>query len=134
MSENKIMNVVAKDALKYVQDGMVLGLGSGRAAAVLVRNLGEKISKENICIQGVPTSLQIKLIAEEVGIKMIEPGEISKIDIVFDGADQIDESKYYLVKGGGGALLRENILANMAEQVIIMADDTKFVKDIHGPI
>lgn len=134
MSENKIMNVVAQDALKYVQDGMVLGLGSGRAATVLVRNIGEKISKENIRILGVPTSLQIKLIAEEVGIKMIEPGDISKIDIVFDGADQIDESKYYLVKGGGGALLRENILANMADQVIIMADDAKFVKGIHGPI
>lgn len=133
MSENKAMNAVAVDALKYIKDGMVLGLGSGRAAAVLVRGIGEKISKESITIHGVPTSLQIKLIAEEVGIRLVDPGEISKIDIVFDGADQIDEDGY-LVKGGGGALLRENILASMAELVIIMADDTKFVKKICAPI
>ena len=133
MSENKSIRTVATDALKHIQSGMVLGLGSGRAATVLVKSLGEKISTEGMSIQGVPTSLQIKLIAEGVGIPLVEPGEISQIDIVFDGADQIDEDGY-LMKGGGGALLRENILASMSKTIIIMADDTKFVKKICAPI
>ncbi|MXX20476.1 MAG: ribose 5-phosphate isomerase A, partial [Cenarchaeum sp. SB0667_bin_13] len=133
MSENKSIDTAVADALKHVQDGMVLGLGSGRAATTLVRSIGKKISKEGLTIEGVPTSLQIRLVAEEVGIRLVEPGEVSKIDIVFDGADQIDEDNY-LVKGGGGALLKENILASMAKLIIIIADETKFAKKISMPI
>lgn len=133
MSYNESIKAVATDALKHVQGGMILGLGSGRAAATLVRGIGEKIARENISVRGVPTSLQIKLVAEEANIALVEPGEVSRIDAVFDGADQIDEGGH-LIKGGGGALLRENILAGMAKTSIIMADQTKFVKELCAPV
>ena len=72
--------------------------------------------------------MQIKLIAEKGGLELIEADQIDKIDLVFDGADQIDKNKF-LIKGGGGALLRENILISAAKKVIIMADSSKFVKN-----
>jgi ribose 5-phosphate isomerase A len=70
----------------------------------------------------------IKLIAEEQGITIVESDQVDHIDVVFDGADQIDSQKF-LIKGGGGALLRENILFSLAKKIIIMADKTKFVKN-----
>ena len=78
-------------------------------------------------------TFQIKIIAEQGGIHLIEADQVEKIDVVFDGADQIDEQKN-LVKGGGGALLRENILINAAKKVVIMADKSKFVKNFNRSI
>lgn len=122
---------VAKDALQYVQEGDTVGLGSGRAATRLVMELGRIV--ETMRIRGVPTSLQIRLAAEDAQIPLLEPGAVSRIDTVFDGADQID-SAGYMIKGGGGALLRENILAGMASRMVIMADEGKFVEQLCRPI
>jgi ribose 5-phosphate isomerase A len=119
---------LSSDALKLVKDGNVVGLGSGRAATTLVKSLAKLIKLKNYSIKGVPTSLQIKLIAEEGGIPLIEADQVDYIDVVFDGADQIDSQKY-VIKGGGGALLRENILFSLAKKIVVMADKTKFVKD-----
>ena len=119
---------LSNDALKLIRDDYVVGLGSGRAATVLVRSLAKLIKLKNYKIRGVPTSLQIKLIAEEEGIPLINADQIEHIDIVFDGADQIDSQKY-VIKGGGGALLRENILFSLAKKIVVMADKTKFVKN-----
>ena len=77
--------------------------------------------------------MQIKIIAETGGLQLIEPDQIDKIDLVFDGADQIDKNKF-LIKGGGGALLKENILISAAKKVIIMADSTKFVKNFNRTV
>jgi ribose 5-phosphate isomerase A len=122
------IKALSSDALKFVKDDYVIGLGSGRAATSLVKSLSKLIKLKNYNIQGVPTSLQIKLIAEKVGIPLLEADQVEHIDIVFDGADQIDSQKY-LIKGGGGALLRENILFSLAKKVIVMADKTKFVEN-----
>jgi len=122
------MMALSSDALKFVKDGYVVGLGSGRAATALVKLLAKIIKLKKYSIKGVPTSLQIKLIAEEVGIPLIEADQVDYIDVVFDGADQID-SQGYVIKGGGGALLRENILFSLAKKIVVMADKTKFVKD-----
>jgi ribose 5-phosphate isomerase A len=119
---------LSNDALKYVKDNYVIGLGSGRAATALVKSLAIFAKKKNYNIKGIPTSLQIKLIAEEGGIPIIESDQVDHIDVVFDGADQIDSQKY-VIKGGGGALLRENILFSLAKKIIVMADKTKFVKN-----
>jgi len=124
---------LSTDALKFVKSGQILGLGSGRAATAFVESLSSFIKKKNIEIKAVPTSLQIKLIAEKGGIPLIGADQIDHIDIVFDGADQID-SKKNLIKGGGGALLRENILINAAKKVVIMADKTKFVKYLNRSV
>ena len=119
---------LSNDALKLVKDNHVIGLGSGRAATTLVKSLGKLIKLKNYNIRGVPTSLQIKLIAEKVGVPLVEADQVNHIDVVFDGADQIDSQKY-VIKGGGGALLRENILFSFAKKVIVMADSSKFVKN-----
>ena len=128
MSYDDAITALSNDALKFVRDGYVIGLGSGRAATALVKSLGKLIKLKNYNIRGVPTSLQIKLIAEKVGIPLVEADQVEGIDVVFDGADQIDSHKF-VIKGGGGALLRENILFSLAKKVVVMADKTKFVKN-----
>lgn len=133
MSFDDAIRALSTDALRFVKDGYVLGLGSGRAATTFVKSLSELLKEKNINVRGVPTSLQIKIIAEEGGIPLIEADQVQKIDVVFDGADQIDHQRY-LIKGGGGALLRENILINAAKKVVIMADKSKFVKNFNRPV
>jgi ribose 5-phosphate isomerase A len=122
------IKALSSDALKFVKDDYVIGLGSGRAATALVKSLSKLIKLKGYNIRGIPTSLQIKLIAEKGGIPLVEADQVDFIDIVFDGADQIDSQKY-VIKGGGGALLRENILFSLAKKVVVMADKTKFVKN-----
>lgn len=128
MSYDDAIEALSNDALKLVRDNFVIGLGSGRAATTLVKSLSKLIKIKNYNIKGVPTSLQIKQIAEKGGIPLIEADQVNQIDIVFDGADQIDSEKF-VIKGGGGALLRENILFSLAKKVVVMADKSKFVKN-----
>jgi len=119
------ITALSKDAVKLVKNHQTIGLGSGRSATAFVKSLSSLVKKKKFNIKCVPTSLQIKLEAEKVNLHLIDT-VLDKIDIVFDGADQIDKGKN-LIKGGGGALLRENILINAAKKVVIMADDSKFV-------
>jgi ribose 5-phosphate isomerase A len=128
LSYDSAIKALSNDALKFVKDNYVIGLGSGRAATTLVKSLALLIKEKKYNIIGVPTSLQIKLIAQENKIPIVESDQISHIDLVFDGADQIDSQKF-VIKGGGGALLRENILFSLAKKIIVMADKTKFVKN-----
>ena len=128
MSYDDAIKALSNNALKFVKDDYIIGLGSGRAATAFVKSLAKLIKVKNYNIKGVPTSLQIKLIAEKAGIPLVESDQVEFIDVVFDGADQIDSQKY-VIKGGGGALLRENILFSLAKKVVIMADKTKFVKN-----
>ena len=128
MSFDSAISALSNDALKYVKNNYVIGLGSGRAATALVKSLASFAKEKNYDIKGIPTSLQIKLIAEEGGIPIVEADQVDHIDVVFDGADQIDSQKF-VIKGGGGALLRENILFSLAKKIIVMADKTKFVKN-----
>jgi len=128
LSYDDAISALSSNALKFVKDDNVIGLGSGRAATILVKSLGKLVKLKKYNIKGIPTSLQIKLIAEKVGIPLVEADQVDHIDVVFDGADQIDSQKF-VIKGGGGALLRENILFSLAKKVVIMADKTKFVKN-----
>ena len=128
MSYDDAIENLSNDALKFIKNNQVIGLGSGRAATAFTISLGNLIREKNLNIKGIPTSLQIKLTAEKVGIPLVEADQIEKIDIVFDGADQINSQKF-VIKGGGGALLRENILFSLAKKVVVMADKTKFVKN-----
>jgi ribose 5-phosphate isomerase A len=133
LSFDDAISALSKDALKFVKDNSVLGLGSGRAATAFVKALGEYVKEEGLSVKAVPTSLQIKLVAEQSGIHIIDAGQVQRVDTVFDGADQIDLQRN-LIKGGGGALLRENILISSAKKVIIMADATKFVKHFNRTV
>lgn len=133
MTVDDAIKALSSDTLKLVNDNYVLGLGSGRAATALVRSLSSYLKEKNIRVKAVPTSLQIKLEAERGGIPIIEADQIEHIDIVFDGADQIDEERN-MIKGGGGALLREKILINVAKKVVIVADESKFVKKLNRSV
>lgn len=128
MSYDSAILALSNDALKIVKNNHIIGLGSGRAATTLVKSLGSLIKEKKINIVGIPTSLQIKLIAQKNKIPIVEVDQVNHIDVVFDGADQIDSQKF-VIKGGGGALLRENILFNLAKKIIVIADKTKFVKN-----
>ena len=136
MTYDDAIKALSKDALKLVKNHQVIGLGSGRAATAFVKSLSAFIKKKKLNIRCIPTSLQIKLEAEKGKLHLMDT-ILDKIDIVFDGADQIDKGKN-LIKGGGGALLRENILISAAKKVVIMADDSKFVtnfkRDVPGEV
>ena len=125
MTYDDAITALSNDAVKLVKNHQTIGLGSGRSATAFVKSLSSLVKKKKFNIKCVPTSLQIKLEAEKGNLHLIDT-VLDKIDIVFDGADQIDKGKN-LIKGGGGALLRENILINAAKKVVIMADDSKFV-------
>ena len=133
MSFDNAIRALSLDALRFVKDGYVIGLGSGRAATALVKVLTAFVKTKKIEIKCIPTSMQIKLIAEKGGLTLIDADQIDKIDVVFDGADQIDKNKF-LIKGGGGALLKENILIGAAKKVIIMADKSKFVTNFNRTV
>ncbi|MGI0087930.1 MAG: ribose-5-phosphate isomerase RpiA [Nitrosotalea sp.] len=133
MTVDDAIKALSPQALKMIKDNYVIGLGSGRAATSIVRLLASYLKKNCLSVKAIPTSLQIKMEAEKGGIPIIEPDQINHVDLVFDGADQID-TKGNMIKGGGGALLREKILISMAKKVIIVADESKFVKQLNRSV
>lgn len=122
---------LAKEAVKLVKGAKVVGLGSGSTVAFIVKEMAKLQDKESI--EFMPTSLQIKLEAERSSLRLADESRIPHTDIVFDGADQID-SKFNMIKGGGGALLREKILISAAKKVVIVADAPKFVQSFSRPV
>jgi ribose 5-phosphate isomerase A len=127
------IEALSPQALKMIKNNFVIGLGSGRAATAIVRLLSSHIKKTKFSVKAIPTSLQIKMEAEKGQIPLIEADQINHIDLVFDGADQIDASGN-MIKGGGGALLREKILISIADKVVIIADESKFVKKLNRSV
>jgi ribose 5-phosphate isomerase A len=124
------IKALSLQALRMVKNNYVIGLGSGRAATAIVRLLSSHLKEKKLTVKAIPTSLQIKMEAEKGGIHIVEPDQISHIDLVFDGADQID-ARGNMIKGGGGALLREKILISIAKKVVIVADESKFVRRLN---
>jgi ribose 5-phosphate isomerase A len=118
--------VAAKRASEFVQDGMKVGLGTGSTAAWLVRCLGEMVREDGLRISGVPTSIRTAELARQVGINVISLDEARWLDITIDGTDEFD-AELNLIKGGGGALLQEKIVATASDQMIVIADATKKV-------
>lgn len=116
-------------AAEYIEDGMVVGLGTGSTAKHAVEKLGERVKKERLDIVAVPTSKNTKVMAQNFGIPLTTLDEVHKIDITIDGADEVDPDKN-LIKGGGGALLREKMVAFETEYVIIIVDPSKMVEKL----
>ena len=126
MSLQDSIQKLAEEAIRLVKkDVKVVGLGSGSTVGFIVREMAKLPDKESV--EFVPTSLQIKVEAEKSSLRIADENRIPHTDIVFDGADQID-SKFNMIKGGGGALLREKILISVAKKVVIVADASKFVQ------
>jgi ribose 5-phosphate isomerase A len=128
VEQNEMKKQAAEKAVQYIEDGMVIGLGTGSTVEFAIKKIGEMI-KEGLKIEGIPTSLKTKRLATELKIPLIELDDRTEIDITFDGADEVD-SNLNLIKGGGGALTREKIIAYHSKKVIIIVDETKIVKGL----
>ena len=126
---DKAKFVAAKRAADFVEDGMRVGLGTGSTAAWLVRCLGEMVRDEGLKIKAVPTSTRTAALAREVGIDVISLDEANWLDLTIDGADEFD-GELNLIKGGGGALLQEKIVATASDQMIVIADIGKEVETL----
>jgi ribose 5-phosphate isomerase A len=126
MSSDDLKRQAAERALSYVKDGMRLGLGTGSTAAKFVDLLGAKV-KEGLKVVCVPTSEATRIQAAALNIPLATLDQYPALDLTVDGADEIDE-ELRLIKGGGGALLREKIVAVASERLIVIADNSKLVE------
>lgn len=124
---DKAKFLAAKRAVEYVEDGMRVGLGTGSTASWMVRCLGEMVREGGLKITGVPTSTRTAELAREVGINVSTLEQTKWLDLTIDGADEYDPN-LNLIKGGGGALLQEKIVATASDQMIVIADITKQVE------
>jgi len=121
--------VAAKRALDYVESGMRLGLGTGSTAAWMVRILGEMVRDEGLKVVGVPTSDRTADLARKVGIPVTTLDQVKWLDLTIDGADEFD-SNLNLIKGGGGALLQEKIVATASDHMVVISDISKEVETL----
>jgi ribose 5-phosphate isomerase A len=126
---DKAKFAAAKSAVAYIQDGMRVGMGTGSTAAWMVRILGERIREEGLKITGVPTSSRTADLARQMGIKVVGLDEAKWLDLTIDGADEFDQ-ELNLIKGGGGALLQEKIVATASDQMIVITDAAKEVAQL----
>jgi len=117
--------LAAEASLSFVRDGDVVGLGTGSTSSIAIQLLADKV-KQGLRIVGIPTSQRSKQMAEGLGIPLTTLDEVQQIDVAIDGADEID-LQLRLIKGGGGALLREKVVASAARQFVVIADSSKQV-------
>ena len=125
MANEQEKETAARSSLRFIQDGQVVGLGSGSTAAYFIKLLAEKV-KNGLSIRGIPTSIQSHDLALSLGIPLTTLDECQEIAVTVDGADEVDP-KLRLIKGGGGAMLREKIVASATKQLVIIADGSKQV-------
>ncbi|MGB3773952.1 MAG: ribose-5-phosphate isomerase RpiA [Leeuwenhoekiella sp.] len=125
MNSDNEKRLAAKEAVKSIKNGMIVGLGSGSTSAFMIKALGQQVA-DGLKIQCVPSSEETKKLAQSLNITLLELENVEKIDVNIDGADEFDP-QMRLIKGGGGALLREKIVAHNSKYNIIIADSTKAV-------
>ncbi|MCD2184536.1 ribose-5-phosphate isomerase RpiA [Rhizobium sp. GN54] len=118
----------AAAALSHVEDGMRLGIGTGSTAEEFVRLLAERVAN-GMSVVGVPTSERTARLCVELGVPLMSLDELPELDLTIDGADEVD-GQLRLIKGGGGALLREKIVASASSRMIVIADETKVVETL----
>ncbi len=125
MANDREKEAAARASLRFVRDGDIVGLGTGSTAAYAVRFLGERV-QAGLKIRGIPTSIHTAELAKSLGIPLTTLDEVQQIDVTIDGADELD-ANLQLIKGGGGALLREKIVASASLIEVIIADSSKQV-------
>ena len=123
--------IVADAAIKEVKNGMLLGLGSGSTAALMIKSLAEEIRLGKLKnIRGVATSFQSEVLALELNIPLIDLASVTTIDLAIDGADEVDP-EFQLIKGGGACHVREKLVASKANKLLIVVDESKMVKNLN---
>ena len=129
--DNKYIKLSLDFFKRYITEGNTIGLGSGSTVEKIVRNFGLLEYKDSL--EFIVTSLQIRIVSESIGLKIVDQNKNAIIDVVLDGADQID-SDYNMIKGGGGALLKEKILISSSQKFVIVAQADKFVEKFNMPV
>jgi ribose 5-phosphate isomerase A len=133
MTQDEAKLKAAQRALDFVQDGMSLGLGSGTTSAIFIRQLGERV-KQGLRVRGIATSNASQQLAESLSIPITNFDQCPELDLAIDGADEVGPG-LALIKGGGGALLREKIVESAARRFIVIADSSKLVPTLgHFPL
>mgnify|MGYP001433258707 FL=1 len=126
--QTQMKQAVAEAAVAHIRDGMVVGLGSGSTAALMIQGLGARLAAGQLHdIVGVTTSFQGEVLAAELGIPLRALNAIDRIDLAIDGADEVDPS-FQLIKGGGACHVQEKLVADRAERFIVVVDSTKLVQ------
>ncbi|KAA0003903.1 MAG: ribose-5-phosphate isomerase RpiA [Thermoplasmata archaeon] len=128
----KLKKIAAYHAVRYIENDMVVGLGTGSTAAYAIKKIGEMV-KDGLKIIAIPTSLSTENLAKKMGIPIATLNDYPYIDITIDGADQVD-ANLNLIKGGGGALLREKMVASCSRKKIIIVDESKIVEKFSFPL
>jgi ribose 5-phosphate isomerase A len=129
--QNQMKKAVAQAAVDQIQNGMILGLGSGSTAALMIEALAIKIKSGEIKdVVGVTTSFQGEVLASELGIPLKSLSSVSEIDLAIDGADEVDP-KFQLIKGGGACHVQEKLVAALAKKFIVVVDSTKLVAKLN---
>jgi ribose 5-phosphate isomerase A len=126
MANDLEKEAAARASLQFIQDGQVVGLGTGSTAVYFIKLLAEKV-RNGLRIRGIPTSVRSLELAQSLGIPLTTLDECQEIDVTVDGADEVDP-QLRLIKGGGGAMLREKIVASATKQLVIVADASKQVR------
>ena len=123
--------IVANAAIKEVKSDMIIGLGSGSTAALMIKSLAGEIRSGKLKnIIGVATSFQSEVLALELDIPLVDLASVSQIDLAIDGADEVDPG-FQLIKGGGACHVREKLVASKANQLLIVVDETKIVQNLN---
>ncbi len=129
--QDRMKQAVAEAAVEQIQSGMVVGLGSGSTAALMIQGLGAKLKRSELTdIVGVTTSFQGEVLAAELGIPLKSLNAIERIDLAIDGADEVDPS-FQLIKGGGACHVQEKLVARRAERFVVVVDATKLVDTLN---
>ena len=130
-SQTQMKQVVADAAIREVKSDMILGLGSGSTAALMIKSLADEMRSGKLQnIRGVATSFQSEVLALELNIPLIDLASVSQIDLAIDGADEVDPG-FQLIKGGGACQVREKLVASKANQLLIVVDETKLVQNLN---
>ena len=130
-SQTQMKQIVADAAIKEVKSDMILGLGSGSTAALMIKSLADEISSGKLKnIRGVATSFQSEVLALDLDIQLIDLASVSHIDLAIDGADEVDP-RFQLIKGGGACHVREKLVASKAHKLLIVVDETKLVQNLN---
>ena len=129
---DELKRLAAAAAVAEVEDGMVLGLGSGSTAALAVEALAARIAREGLRVAGIPTSERTAALARRGGLPLTSFAEHRQVDLAIDGADQVEAASLNLVKGLGGALLREKIVAAASRRMLVVVDQGKLVDRLGG--
>ncbi len=129
--QDRMKQAVAAAAVEQIQDGMVVGLGSGSTAALMIQGLGARLQRGELQdITGVTTSFQGEVLAAELGIPLKSLNAITHIDLAIDGADEVDPS-FQLIKGGGACHVQEKLVARRAARFVVVVDATKLVDTLN---